>query len=45
MIEILEFVFAGFWRFVGTAVLLAIIFDGVGRFGGLLVKRVKEGSK
>lgn len=27
--KIIEFVFSDFWVFVGTAVLLSIIFDGV----------------
>jgi hypothetical protein len=27
--KIIEFVFSGFWIFVGTAILLSIIFDGI----------------
>jgi len=29
MKEILEFVFSSFWIFIGVAILIAIIFDGI----------------
>ena len=29
MLEILQFIFSDLWRFVGTVVLLGVIFDGL----------------
>ncbi len=31
MIEVLEFIFSGFWHYVGTLFLCAVIFGALGR--------------
>ena len=42
MIEILEFVFAGFWRWLGFAILLAIVTQGLWQFGAAVINAIKR---
>jgi hypothetical protein len=38
MIEILKYIFSSFWIFLGTAILIEIIFEGI----ALIIKTLKE---
>ena len=31
MLEVLEFIFGSFWRWLGTVILLGVIADGIGQ--------------
>lgn len=37
MIEVLQFMFAGFWRWCGSMIMLAIVCGGVWRFISLVI--------
>jgi hypothetical protein len=42
MLEVLQFIFSGFWTFAGTALLLAI---AASAFSGLFTFNVRSGKK
>lgn len=42
MLEVLEFIFSGFWTFAGTAFLLMIVASA---FSGLFTFNVRRGKK
>ena len=39
MLEILDFIFASFWRWLGTLILIATIASGVGGLIHVVIKR------
>lgn len=42
MLEVLEFIFSSFWRWLGFAILLAIVAEGAGNILQTIIFRVKK---